>query len=73
MTEEEFSKLKTGIVVSDRFDKDRYYVIDEEDVFGNVDCAPECIVFGATEMDGTQQIRIDKSNAQFWHIEGKLN
>lgn len=72
MTEKEFFALRYGIVISERFDKERYYVIDGEDVFGNGYMNPEYMVYRATEIGGHAQVRISKSNAPFWKIEGKI-
>lgn len=72
MTEKEFFSLKYGMVISERFDKERYYVIDGEDVFGNEYMDQECMVYRATEIDGHSVARISKSNAPFWKIEGKV-
>ncbi len=72
MTEKEFYLLKCGTVVSERFHPCKYYVIDCEDEFGNGYRDNKCMVFRATEMGAHHQIRISKSNAQFWKIEGKI-
>ena len=72
MTEEEFIWLRCGIVISDRFDKNKYYVIDSESVFGCEPTNNEDVVYGAKELDGYSYIRIDKNNAQFWKIEGEI-
>lgn len=70
MTEKEFCSLKYGTVVSERFNPEKYYVINDEDVFGITD--KDLKVYGATELDGKHQIRISKENAQFWNIEGAV-
>lgn len=72
MTKKEFCLLKCGTVISGRFQPQKYYVIDCEDVFGNGYMEKECKVFGATELEGKHQVRISRSNAQFWKIEGKI-
>lgn len=72
MTEREFFSLKYGTVVSERFNKEKYYVIDCEDVFGNGHMDKERIVYGATELEGHAQARISKSNAHLWEIEGEM-
>lgn len=72
MTEKEFFSLKCGMVLSERFDNQKYYVIDCEDVFGSECMDKEHTVYKATEIDGNTQVRISKSNAQFWKIEGKI-
>ena len=51
MTDEEFFRLKVGTVVSCRFDKDTYYVVNQEDVFGNGNDIPDKRIFGARELD----------------------
>lgn len=50
MTEKEFCSLKYGTVVSERFNPEKYYVINVEDVFGITD--KDLKVYGATELDG---------------------
>lgn len=72
MTESEFYSLKYGVVLSERFHPEEYYVIDCEDEFGNGYMGKEYIVFGATEIEGHHQVRISRSNAQFWKIEGNM-
>lgn len=64
--------LRYGMVISERFDKEKYYVIDCEDVFGNGHIDKEYMVYGATEIYGCTKVRISKSNAQFWKIEGEI-
>ena len=54
MTDEVF-RLKVGTVVSCRFDKDTYYVVNQEDVFGNGNDIPDKRIFGARELDGARQ------------------
>lgn len=70
MTQLEFFSLKCGVVISNRFNPEKYYVVDMEDVFGTTN--KENIVFKATEIDGYKQIRIDKNNMQFWKIVGSI-
>lgn len=72
MTDEEFFRLKVGIVVSCRFDKETYYVVNQEDVFGNGNYVPDKMIFGARELDGARQIRISKNNAQYWSVQGRI-
>ena len=56
MSQLDFFSLKCGVVISNRFNPEKYYVIDMEDVFGTTN--KENIVFNATEIDGYKQIRI---------------
>ncbi|MFR4978914.1 MAG: hypothetical protein ACLUDG_08305 [Butyricicoccus sp.] len=72
MTDEEFFRLKVGTVVSCRFDKDTYYVVNQEDVFGNGNDIPDKRIFGARELDGARQIRISKNNAKYWSVQGRI-
>ena len=72
MTEKEFYSLRCGTVISERSHPYKYYVIDLEDEFGNGYMDKECMVFRATEIGARHQVRISKSNAQFWKIEGNM-
>lgn len=72
MTDEEFLRLKIGTVVSWRFDKDTYYVVNQEDIFGNGNYTLDRMTFGARELGGMRQIRISKNNASYWSVQGRI-
>lgn len=73
MTEKEFLRLEIGTVVSDRFEKDTYYVIYDNDEMGTAYKGKRYRVYGARQMDCDMHfVRIDITNCQFWKVEGKI-
>ncbi len=73
MTENDFLHLKPGTVISDRFDKNIYFVIFDTDEMGTAYKGNKYRVYGAKQIDcDTNLIRISLSNYQFWEIEGKI-
>lgn len=74
MDNREFLNLKIGTVILNRFDKSKYFVIYDNDQMGSKYKGKEYAVYGAKEInsDKPDYIRIDKNNAKFWLIKGKI-
>ena len=65
--------MELGTVVSDRFDKDIYFVIYDTDQMGTAYKGKKYRVYGAKQIDcDTNFVRISIGNCLFWNIEGKV-
>ncbi|MCM1101833.1 MAG: hypothetical protein NC079_09140 [Clostridium sp.] len=73
MMENEFLRLESGTVVSERFNENTFFVIYDTDELGTAYKGKRYRVYGAKQMDcDTNFARIDINNCQFWKIEGKV-
>lgn len=73
LTENEFLRLGLGTIVSSRFNKNVYFIIDDTDQIGTAYKGKRHIIYGAKQIGcETNYARIDIGNCNFWKIEGQM-